>query len=50
MNLTPNCDYTDINKDLYVDDNIKIKTQQPLVANYLELYDIQRSLPSLKKD
>lgn len=50
MDLTPNCDYTNINKDLYINDNIKINTQQPAVANYLELYDIQRSLPSLKKD
>lgn len=50
MDLTPNCDYSNINKDLYVNENIEINTQQPAVSNYLELYDIQRSLPSLKKE
>lgn len=50
MELTPNCDYSNINKDLYVNENIEINTQQPAVSNYLELYDIQRSLPSLKKE
>lgn len=48
--LTPDCDYSAINKDLYVDESIEIKTEQPIVSNYLELYDIQRSLPSLKKE
>lgn len=45
----PDCDYSSINQDLYVNENIEINTQQPAVSNYLELYDIQRSLPSLKK-
>lgn len=43
------CDYSSINEDLYRNENIQINTQQPAVSNYLELYDIQRSLPSLKK-
>lgn len=47
--LTPDCDYSALNKDLYNDDSLTINIQQPAVANYLELYDIQRSLPSLKK-
>lgn len=47
--LTPDCDYSALNKDLYNDDSLTINIQQPAVANYLELYNIQRSLPSLKK-
>lgn len=47
--FTQDCDYSSINQDLYRDENIQINTQQPAVSNYLELYDIQRSLPSLKK-
>ena len=49
IELKPNCDYSSINNDLYVDESIEINTQQPNISNYLELYDIQRSLPSLKK-
>lgn len=50
MELKPDCDYSNINKELYVDENIEINTQQPSISNYLELYNIQRSLPSLKRE
>lgn len=50
LTLTPDCDYSSLDKNLYKDDSLTINIQQPAVANYLELYDIQRSLPSLKKE
>lgn len=47
--FTPDCDYSNCNKELYLQDNIEINMQQPVVSNYLDLYEIKRSLPSLKK-
>ncbi|MBR2022254.1 MAG: hypothetical protein IJ997_01035 [Mycoplasmataceae bacterium] len=46
--FTADCDYSNCNKDLYVQENIEINMQQPVVSNYLDLYEIKRSLPSLK--
>lgn len=43
------CDYSKNNEELYKQENIEINTQQPVVSNYLDLYEIKRSLPSLKK-
>ena len=50
IELKHDCDYSNINKELYVNENIEINTQQPSISNYLELYNIQRSLPSLKRE
>lgn len=47
--FTPDCDYSSCNKELYLQENIEINMQQPVVSNYLDLYEIKRSLPSLKK-
>ena len=46
--FTPDCDYSSCNKELYLQENIEINMQQPVVSNYLDLYEIKRSLPSLK--
>lgn len=46
--FTPDCDYSNCNKELYLQENIEINMQQPVVSNYLDLYEIKRSLPSLK--
>lgn len=46
--FTPDCDYSNCNKELYIQENIEINMQQPIVSNYLDLYEIKRSLPSLK--
>lgn len=45
MNTHKECDYT-MNDNIYETSPVKFETRQTHISNYLELYDIQRYLPS----
>lgn len=45
MNAHKECDYT-MNDNIYETSPIEFETRQTHISNYLELYDIQRYLPS----
>lgn len=43
---TPDCDYSKLYEDLQLQP-VVMKSSQPVISNYLELYDIQRYLPTI---
>ena len=43
---TPDCDYSKLYEDLQLQP-VDMKSTQPIISNYLELYDIQRYLPTI---
>lgn len=45
MNVHKECDYT-MNDNIYETSPVEFETRQTHISNYLELYDIQRYLPS----
>lgn len=42
----PDCDYSKLYEDLQLQP-VVMKSSQPVISNYLELYDIQRYLPTI---